>query len=87
MQRKLDDSSWFDEVWAEGGVVVDWDNRTLLLFGGEDIVSDISLRRLSLKLLAVVWQNWKIKWTYEEIADIADYVNYPLESIKGLTEK
>ena len=81
MQRKVNESGWLDDVWAEGGAVVDWDNKVFLLFGGEDILWDVPLRRIYLKLLSFVWKGWRIRWAYEGIADIAEYVNYPRSKV------
>lgn len=86
MQRKVDESGWLDDVWAEGGAVVDWDNRVFLLFGGEDILWDVLLRRMYLKLLSYVWTGWTIRWAYEGIADIAEYVNYPRSKVLSKPE-
>ena len=81
-QQEVDkESGWLDEVWAEGGAVVDWDNKVFLLFGGEDVLWNVPLRRLYLKLIGCIWQGWTIKWAYEGIADIADYVNYPRSKV------
>src|SRR5262249_14127948 len=55
MQRAVDDSGWLDEVWAEGGAVIDLDRRYFLLYGGEDVLYDVPLRRIYLRLLAQVW--------------------------------
>ncbi len=76
-QRKVDESGWLDSVWAEGGAVCDLDNHVLLLFGGEDIQYDVPLRRVYLAMLHRAWSPWTIRWAYEGIADIADYVGYP----------
>lgn len=76
-QREIDESGWLDDVWAEGGAVIDCDNHLLLLFGGEDILYDVPLRRVYLEMLRRVWSPWKIRWAQEGIAEIADYVGYP----------
>jgi hypothetical protein len=81
-QKKVDEvDGWLDNIWAEGGCVVDEDKKVLLIFGGEDIMYDIPLRRIYLKLLAIVWDGWDIRWAYEGIADLADYVGYPRENV------
>lgn len=81
MQKRVDDSDWLDDVWAEGGVVVDLDRKCLLLYGGEDILYDIPLRNLFLRLMTALWQGWKIKWAFEGIAEMADYVGYTREKV------
>lgn len=82
MQQKVDkENGWLDDVWAEGGVVIDTDKKVLLIFGGEDFMFNIPLRRIYLKLLSEVWNDWDIRWAYEGIADLADYVGYPREKV------
>ncbi|MFO0941308.1 MAG: hypothetical protein U0930_11115 [Pirellulales bacterium] len=74
-QRSVDRiDGWLDTVWAEGGAVVDPNNRTLLIYGGQDVLYDVPLRRLYLKLLRSAWGDWKIRWAYEGIVEIAEYV-------------
>jgi hypothetical protein len=72
---------WLDEVWAEGGAVLDRDAHVLLMFGGEDVRIDVSLRRVYLDLLRHVWSGWDVRWAYEGIADVADYVGHPREAV------
>lgn len=81
IQRKVDDSGWLDEVWAEGAAVVDIDRRVLLLFGGEDVLYDVPLRRVYLDCLRRVWKDWDVRWAYEGIAAVADYVGYPRANV------
>ena len=77
IQREVDESGWLDDVWAEGAAVIDCDNRVLLMYGGEIEIYDIPLRRVYLEMLGYVWSMWEVRWAYEGIADIADYVGYP----------
>ncbi|MCE5268252.1 MAG: hypothetical protein LLG00_10245 [Planctomycetaceae bacterium] len=80
-QRELNKSDWLDDVWAEGAAVVDRDKNVLLFYGGEDVLFDVPLRRVYLQMLARVWRAWEVRWAYEGIADIADYVGYPRERV------
>jgi hypothetical protein len=68
---------WLDDVWSEGGAVIDLDRRVLLLYGGEDIEWDVPLRRLYLALLRQVWQSWEVRWALIGILELADYVGLP----------
>lgn len=86
LQQEADESGWLDEVWAEGGSVVDLDRRTLLLYGGEDIQRDVPLRRVYLELLDRVWSPWEVRWAYEGIAAMADHVGYPRDRVLVLRE-
>lgn len=77
-QRAVDqESGWLDDVWAEGAAVVDLDRQVLLLFGGEDILYDVPLRRVYLDCLGRVWKDWEVRWAHEGIVAIADYVGVP----------
>jgi hypothetical protein len=66
----------YDEVWAEGGAVLDFDTQVLLLFGGEEVFADIPLRRVYLDILTRMWEGWDIRWTFEGVVDIVEYVGY-----------
>jgi hypothetical protein len=81
IQRPVDDSGWLDDVWAEGGALLDFDRKHFLLFGGEDVLYDVPLRRTFLELLAEAWKRWTIRWAYEGIADLADCVGYPRDRV------
>lgn len=80
-QKKMGEESWLDDTWAEGGAVIDLSKRVLLLFGGEDLLFDVPLRRVYLDLLRAVWNGWEVRWAHEGIADLADYVGYPRERV------
>jgi hypothetical protein len=81
MQRRVDGAGWLDNVWAEGGAVLDLDVKALLLFGGGDLSYDVPLRRTYLSLLSEVWAGWHIRWAHEGIADLADWVSYSRDQV------
>ncbi len=81
MQRPVDDSGWLDDVWVEGGALLDLDQKKFLLFGGEDVAYNVPLRRVYMEMLAQVWTGWTVRWAHEGIADLADYVKYPREKV------
>jgi hypothetical protein len=80
-QRPAGADGGLDDVWAEGGAVIDPDARVLRSFGGEDLAYDVPLRRLYLELLAAVWDGWAVGWAHEGIADLADYVGHPRDRV------
>jgi CubicO group peptidase (beta-lactamase class C family) len=82
-QTRVDESGpgWLDEVWAEGGALLDLEKRKLLFYGGEDILLDVPLRNLFLRLMEKIWPGWEIIWAYEGILDLATYVGYPQETL------
>lgn len=61
-----------DEVWGEGGAVIDHVQRTLLWFGGEDVLFDVPLRRVHQSMMAEMWPGWALHWAFEGVAEIAD---------------
>lgn len=75
------DDGWLDTIWAEGGAVIDPQHKILLLYGGEDLLYDVPLRRLFLKMLSTAWESWDIRWAFEGIVDIAEYLAVPRERV------
>ena len=67
-------ADWLDEIWAEGGVVLDLDARHVLFFGGEDVLFDVPLRRVHLSLMRALWPGWTVQWAHGHIAELASYV-------------
>jgi len=76
-----DRNDWLDEVWCEGGAVLDEDHRVLVWFGGEDIMDDVPLRRAFLSLMEMQWPGWEINWATGGIIELGAYVNIPAEEL------
>ena len=68
-------TDWLDDVWGEGGVVVDTVARRLLFFGAYEVMHRVECRRAYFALLEQTWPGWTVGWAYNEIVDIASYVN------------
>jgi len=77
VQRRVGEMDWLDEIWAEGGVILDADADAVLFYGGEDVMYDVQLRRVFLELMRRVWAGWEVYWAHEGIADLADRVGLP----------
>ncbi|MFD0695908.1 hypothetical protein ACFQZT_17660 [Paenibacillus sp. GCM10027628] len=80
-QTKVEQTDWLDDIWAEGGAVIDEAKKLLLFYGGEDVQSNIPFRRLFLELIQKVWGDWEIQWAHEGIVDLAEYVGVPKEKV------
>ena len=80
-QTPCDPDAWLDEVWAEGGAVVDHDARVLLWFGGNDILADASMRRVHLDLMSRAWPGWQVRWAREGVVNISGYVGVPKDTV------
>lgn len=61
-----------------GAAVIDLDNKHLLFFGGENLATDILLRKLYIKLLHKTWHGFSIQWAQNGTADIANYLGFQL---------
>ncbi|WP_248925062.1 hypothetical protein [Paenibacillus hamazuiensis] len=81
-QNKVDDSGWLNDIWAEGGALIDLNKKLLLFYGGEDELWSIPYRRIFLNLMQSVWGNWEIRWAYNGILDIASYVGVPEDKVR-----
>lgn len=76
-QQPCAPDQWLDDVWAEGGAVVDTARRVLIIYGGEGLRYTIPLRRLYLELLRRTWQGWAVRWAERGIVDMAEHVGVP----------
>jgi hypothetical protein len=75
---------WYDEVWAEGGILVNAGSRELTFFGGYELVRTIPYRRRYLDVLSVVWADWQVRWAWRRTVDILDAVGlaaYPADAV------
>lgn len=68
---------WTDELWADGGLVLDLVERRLLFFG-EELMSTMNERRAMFAVLAMTWPGFSISWAYDGTAEIAAYVDTPV---------
>lgn len=73
-QKRCRPDDWLNDIWAEGGALIDPGQRRLLLFGGEEIGIDLPLRRHFMELLQTVWSGWQVCWATDGLADIVDYL-------------
>jgi hypothetical protein len=49
----------------------------LLLWGGDELLRDVPLRRVYLELLQQVWVGWTVHWAYNGVFDMVDYLELP----------
>ena len=83
-QKPVDPAEgWLDTDWAEGGALFDPAAKTFVLFGGEDIDYDLPLRRAYMKLLAIPWAGWTVRWAEEGLVTLAEYVGVARERVRG----
>lgn len=63
---------WYDDIWGEGGAVVDIDRRTVLWFSWH--VEAYEYRRAVHNVMTRTWPNWEIRWAHDGVCDLANYV-------------
>ena len=73
--------AWLDEIWCEGGALLDLDERRLQLFGGEDLQYDASLRQVYLQLANIAWPEWQVRWADRGLLDFANLLGIPREAV------
>ena len=73
--------AWTNDVWCEGGAVLDYDAHELLIFGGEDVLFDIYQRAIWLRLMSPLWPGWTIRWAARGILDLVAKVDLPPEEV------
>jgi hypothetical protein len=64
---------WTDPLWADGGALVDVDQRRLLFFGDE-LMTTMPERRAMLAVLTMTWPDYSVGWAYGGTDEIAAYV-------------
>jgi hypothetical protein len=75
--ERRENDCWLDDVWAEGGALVDPYQKVMILFGGDSLDQDVLLFNAYLELIREVWESWEVRWAHEGILELADYVGYP----------
>jgi hypothetical protein len=62
-----------NDVWIEGGAVIDIDRRHLCLWSGEEYLWSVRLRDLWLSFLPISWEGWTIQWAQRGVIDLAEH--------------
>ncbi len=74
------DESLLDDVWAEGGVLVNVDTHCALFWGGS-IATCPYLRRPLLAALSLLWSGWSIDWAQFGVADLAQSIGWEVSQV------
>lgn len=75
--------AWLNDVYAEGGFVVDTVARRLVWFDKE-VDLELPVRRVVSRLIAEMWPGWRIDWAYDGIGDLAAYVGVDRAAVRAL---
>lgn len=86
-QRSCEDRErdWLDDCWAEGGAVVDHLARRLVFYGDE-LMLEVPSKRVFMRLLALTWPGWDIRWAYDGIGDLAAHVGVDRAVVRAADE-
>ncbi|MGW3806803.1 hypothetical protein [Micromonospora sp. NPDC005113] len=85
---QLDDcrtDEWFDDLSCEGGVLIDVDHRTLLMFsllGHVALGGRYDYRAALLEAYGRTWAGWKIRWAYDGIGDLVAYLGQDRQAVR-----
>lgn len=71
--RECGPTEWTDPVWADGGAVIDLDERRMLFFGDE-LMWEMFIRRAVLDVLRLTWPGFVVDWAYGGTHRLAAYV-------------
>ncbi len=66
------EAEWLDDVWGEGGVALDFDERVVTWFGGEAL-GHPPLRDTFIALMSALWgrEDWTVEWAESGMPGIA----------------
>lgn len=75
--RELEPTEYLmNNIWAEGGILYNADERRVMFWGGDTIAAYPYLRRPLLKLLPALWPGWSIDWAMHGVADLASALGW-----------
>jgi len=67
-----------DEVWGEGAIVLDYDSKVLLFWGGQLLLDDTALIPHLVDLMrTTTWVGWDVCWAKWGMLSIAEYLSLP----------
>jgi hypothetical protein len=67
--REIDE--WLDEVWCEGGALVDHDRRIQLWFAFAETWADHAAARA---VLARTWPGWDVRFAHDAVGDLTHHL-------------
>lgn len=76
-------SEMLDDVWSEGGALLDLDRRRLRLWGGEGVSHEVGPRQVWLELLRISWPGWDVRWADRGILELAEAAGVPPRQVRS----
>ncbi|QLY29348.1 hypothetical protein H0264_29345 [Nocardia huaxiensis] len=82
VQRPCDiRTEWLDDVWCEGGAVIDHTTRTLTYFG-DGLAFELPTKQVFADLLPSMWPGWTVRWAYDGIGDLAAAAGFERDMVR-----
>lgn len=73
--KEFNEEGWLmDNAFAEGGILIDNDNKKILIFGGGETDYTPALQRLYCKHIIKIWKGWEVEWCSKGNVDFAEYL-------------
>ena len=80
--KEFNEDGWLmDNAWAEGGILINKDQKKVLIFGGSETDYTPALQRLYCKHITRIWKNWTVHWCSKGNVDIAEHLGLMEERI------
>ncbi|MEU0561284.1 hypothetical protein [Dactylosporangium sp. NPDC006015] len=70
---------WTDNADSDGGLLVDFDQQVLMMFSTQ---RGAALRVACLDAVTRTWPGWQVRWAYDGIADLVDYVGGEVSQVR-----
>jgi hypothetical protein len=83
IHKQTPDTTLLDNVWAEGGLLMNKDNRLLCFYS--DVIKPYCVRYL-VAALSLVWAGWEVKWATREVAEFADLIGVDRATVLAMEE-
>ena len=78
-ETPISEAEWlFKSGGQDGELLMDYQKKVVIWYGGSETRQDPIYRRVLLKVLRQFWKDWDIRWAYNEVQDIREYAGYPL---------
>lgn len=81
IERQQVAHQWPPALECGGGALVDEANRTLLLPGGNEVQRLVGTHRCYLRMMAYSWPAWTVRWAYEKLGDLLDYLGLDKQAL------
>ena len=83
IEKKTPTQRWPNDLECKGGALVDETRQVLLLFGGDAVQRKVGTHRCYLRMMPYSWPNWTVRWAYDKIGDLIDYLGLDRQPVRS----